>query len=373
MPGALDIEPDAQTFHVVRGVEIVDNRFRECGGSNGSISVVLPDVAYSTQPSGFLISGNDSSSASVDNGIFFNHVGDATSSRNHALRIIHNRVAKSKRGIWINGVRGALIAHNDIDETSSIPSIGDTYRCQDVRLIENRWNKLSTTVAGTGLKIQNIDYLDIIRNTFIDCGLSNGGGGYAIDFDTGYSSYVSMLGNRFLNPGSKTSAAVVKEAGHTFDAATNREADNDLVGCTGWAFSAAQSDLVEQSWTPTVSGAGTAGAGTYTTQFGRYRRHGKWVMGYCRIVLSNHTGSGTAVVALPVTPATAGKSGNPQVLSVVDAANITNGEKALHAQLNADVSGAVLTYNTSGGAASNVQISAITTATIAFSFAYLAA
>ena len=56
------------------------------------------------------------------------------------------------------------------------------------------------------------------------------------------------------------------------------------------------------SFTPTVSGTTVAGAGTYTTQAGRYTRIGNLIHITCNIVWTAHTGTGNLILtALPFT------------------------------------------------------------------------
>lgn len=56
------------------------------------------------------------------------------------------------------------------------------------------------------------------------------------------------------------------------------------------------------SWTPTISGTTVAGAGTYTTQFGRYTQIGKMIFITAEIVWTAHTGTGNMLLTnLPFT------------------------------------------------------------------------
>ena len=55
----------------------------------------------------------------------------------------------------------------------------------------------------------------------------------------------------------------------------------------------------QSEWTPTISGAGTAGVGTYTTHSGIYYRQGLLTDIWFYIVLSAHTGAGDMMIDLP--------------------------------------------------------------------------
>jgi len=66
------------------------------------------------------------------------------------------------------------------------------------------------------------------------------------------------------------------------------------------AFASEYNDIVETSYTPVVTGSSSAGAGTYTVQYGRWHRIGKRVFFRIKVsVNSGHTGSGMIQVGLP--------------------------------------------------------------------------
>jgi hypothetical protein len=56
------------------------------------------------------------------------------------------------------------------------------------------------------------------------------------------------------------------------------------------------------TWTPVIAGATVAGAGTYTTQVGRYSQVGKTIYVTCEVVWTAHTGTGNMLLTgLPQT------------------------------------------------------------------------
>lgn len=74
----------------------------------------------------------------------------------------------------------------------------------------------------------------------------------------------------------------------------------------------------EGTWTPVISGTTTAGAGTYTTQYGAYTRTGNRVTINASIVISAHTGTGNMIITgLPFT------SGVTQQMIHIGAASLT--------------------------------------------------
>ena len=58
------------------------------------------------------------------------------------------------------------------------------------------------------------------------------------------------------------------------------------------------------NYTPVISGGTVVGAGTYTTQKGRWSQIGNIVYFAAQITISAHTGSGTARISLPTTAGT---------------------------------------------------------------------
>lgn len=71
----------------------------------------------------------------------------------------------------------------------------------------------------------------------------------------------------------------------------------------------------EGTFTPVVSGTTVAGAGTYTTQLGKYTRIGNTVFFQIAITITAHTGTGN--IAITGLPFAAANDGNAAALAVV--------------------------------------------------------
>lgn len=81
---------------------------------------------------------------------------------------------------------------------------------------------------------------------------------------------------------------------------TNKTLVAPVIGATGDAITIFEED----TFTPTVVGTSVAGAGTYSTQEGKYTRLGNRIFFNIRINMSAHTGSGNMTIAgLPVAAA----------------------------------------------------------------------
>jgi hypothetical protein len=199
MPGAIDIEPDSNIYHIVQNISIRNNRIFDCRGGVGAITVFLPIQTFTTPPNGFVIEGNyiDTPNAPSDNtyGIFFEFgnpfatptpvppITDATP--NLGVRILNNYVKFPNigpgRGLVVWNINDAIIADNEF-VGGSVSLIGypntDVY---DLSLLNNSFK----SVNGTGdyaVAIYNVNRMKIEGNTFKDCGAVSGAARGAIEF-----------------------------------------------------------------------------------------------------------------------------------------------------------------------------------------------
>jgi hypothetical protein len=302
MPGAIDIEPDANVFHVVRSVRIKDNYFMDIGGNVAVIGVYFPGVSYSTPPRDIVIEDNFIIAASA-NGISFNYGiggGITDSSEDHCVEIHGNTVIAANRGFSVFNLKTGSVKDNQFLScpADSLVSYNAGENVLNLIVKDNLFYKNGST-SGSGLSLFKCSRVSITGNEFNDCGTGVPGSANAIDFNTGTSSYISIKDNRFVSPTAKTLIALQKEAGHTFTSSTNQFRGNVLSGLTN-SFSAEDSDTTDVSYTPEVAGATSAGTGTYTTQFGSYTREGKRVTFKAKVAVSaGHTGTGDILVTLP--------------------------------------------------------------------------
>jgi hypothetical protein len=58
MPGAIDVEPNANAYHVVSNIEITSNTFENITGSAGVVNFVLTAATFTNQPESFIVSNN---------------------------------------------------------------------------------------------------------------------------------------------------------------------------------------------------------------------------------------------------------------------------------------------------------------------------
>ena len=215
----------------------------------------------------------------------------------------------------------------DYKQSVLIGFTGATNAVRDVLIRNERFVRCGS-VGGIAVSVFQADYLTIEHVGFIDCG-TGAAGSYALDFNTGASSYVTIDGMQVLSPTGKTLQAIVKESGHTFTPATNKFYRGELGGLSN-TFTAEDSDMLEQSFLPLVTGSSTAGTGTYTMQYGVYKRIGKTVFFRIKLaVAAGHNGTGMIQVSLPLGAAPAGGNQERAIALAVDGVATTGGHIGL--------------------------------------------
>lgn len=233
MPGAIDIEPNGHSFHVVRNVTIRNNTF---SGIRGNVVIsILFNSRLRVTPTGFLVEGN--TVAGKNGGILFRTgVGATPGSNPHDLVIANNVVTTLGRSLVISGAKEFNVHGNVFADAVSTSLIGLTAgadKCMNGVIADNEFRN----IRNIGLAVFSVDRLEISRNRFIDIG-TGAPRSYAINFDAGISSHIRLLDNVFTAPTGKTAYAIHKEASHTFTPATNTARNNQLIGVSGNAFQA---------------------------------------------------------------------------------------------------------------------------------------
>lgn len=234
MPGAIDVEPNGNSFHVVKNITIRNNELSAIGGNVAAISLLFNSL-LSVTPTIFRIEGN--SIAGTNGGILFNAgVRPTATSIPSNLVIANNVVTTSGRSLVISGAKEFKVYGNAFSDANLASLIGykkETDGCVNGVVSDNVFRN----IKNVGLAIFSVENLEISRNSFIDIG--NGAiGSYAIDFNAGTSSYIHLWDNIISSPSGKTAYAIQKETGHTFTPATNSARNNRLIGVSGNAFQA---------------------------------------------------------------------------------------------------------------------------------------
>ena len=134
MPGCIDIEPDANVFHVARNIRILNNFFENCLGNVGYIGLILSAATFTNQPKNFVIANNVFQGSST--GIAFSNT--ATSYPEPFKISIANNSGSVGRFVnfseWVNGVA----------------ITGNTIECADPSLLGDNATDLCTNISITG-------------------------------------------------------------------------------------------------------------------------------------------------------------------------------------------------------------------------------
>lgn len=245
MPGAIDIEPDVNTYHVIKDIKIVNNKFYNIGGNVAAIGVHLPGVTYSTPPNGFVIQNNFVDTFSA-NGFAFTYIltgGISEATYNFGIFVSNNVFKSGASPFTLYGAKDAIIYSNQfLNFTGSAlvgyTSVDDT--CLNVSLIDNLFYYCGSSGAGIGIAVGTCKRLTIKGNEFNDCGTGVAASANAIDFNvTSTTSSISIIENNFISPNGKTLVAIQKESTHTFTPQTNIYSNNRLNGLSNffdWRF-----------------------------------------------------------------------------------------------------------------------------------------
>ena len=212
MPGAIDIEPDENRFHVIRDIRIARNRFTGVGGFVGAVCLILPIPDFTVAPRGFTIVGNRIDGRFRTQGIVAKGFVDAASQPPLDLIVAGNEIVDTVLGFELDGVRGVRFERNLIRNTLTEPVVSMPRRgCSaDVRIAGNRFERLAMH-TGRGLALHPTTRLTVSGNTFDDCGWLHANGGSAISLDEYPRPDFDLDGNSFLARGFRRAAVHLKD------------------------------------------------------------------------------------------------------------------------------------------------------------------
>jgi hypothetical protein len=237
MPGAIDIEPDVNVYHIIRDISIRNNRIINCGGNVGNISVYLPRVNYTVMPTGFNFENNYIENASASNyGIYFTYGNDASPALTESISDFGIRISKNivkfgstGRGFGIGNGNDIVFDSNDfIGGTTSLLGYPNM-NFLDVIFKNNLFADVQSGIDPFAISVFTGSRLKFEGNIFKDCGPSSGSIGGSLEFNTGTTSYVDVIGNIFASPTGAFTKQAIRNAGHTFTSATNLISDNKFI------------------------------------------------------------------------------------------------------------------------------------------------
>jgi len=230
MPGAIDFEPEASAYAVIRNISVTDCRFDNVGGGVAAISLFVP--AAVPLPRNITIAGNifrDYSGAGNAVSLNVNRALSA-SAPGMGVTISGNR-GFNGRGIYgfvsAKGVRAFDNEWRDYDGGVLIGYVEPGNVARDVA-IQDRFVRCARSGGGV-IRIHNVSGAVLDGSQFTDCG-SASAPSFAILFAQGASERVSLRGVRVAGLRGREARAVMGEPGHRLDPASNVERGNDFGG-----------------------------------------------------------------------------------------------------------------------------------------------
>jgi Pectate lyase superfamily protein len=223
MPGAIDLEPNLEPFHVVRNVRITNNRFSDIGGGVGVVSLVVP-ARMATPSQAIVVSHNEIHGARCAAFCLLQRGVVDKASRPRGLEISRNTVlAGADRPFHIEGVNRTMIEGNRFvacHRSALVGYLPPALSVTELTMIGNRFEQCGWQDTA-GLRVHDLLGGRLERNEWIDCG--NGGpGAAAIELGSGQSASLDFHANTFSTPLGLTRYAIRRARAHTSVGAPGR-------------------------------------------------------------------------------------------------------------------------------------------------------
>lgn len=228
MPGAVDLEPNANAFSVIRNVTIRNNVFTNIGGNNGAVALYVP-AAVKQEPQLIEISGNRFSNVSANAVLLYRQKAPTADSDFNQILISDNEVRGCSRPFSFYGVKGVTVSDNRFYDCNGAALLAYTGPLTPVREISLENNEFinSARADSVCLFLFTADAVDIRGNLFQDCA-RGGAASHALALNVGRSSGLRITGNRFAAPQRRLSHAIQVDARHQLDVDSNVFGNNQV-------------------------------------------------------------------------------------------------------------------------------------------------
>lgn len=232
-PGPIDIEPDANAWHVVKGIKVLFNEIWDCGGNVGQIAMVI--LAVVTAPTRILIAHNNISAIDLTSSpAAIAYTGLRAPSATAAftdLRIEGNRLANGGTPISFGGLRGASVVGNHLESFTGSVVLGfsdpATEFGRDISFDDNTLVQVGT--SGCAVLVSSSATISIRRNHFDRCGIDTAAGGLILLHAGEESDGIAIENNSAIFRASQTKA-VLLGAAHTQAPSKNSYRGNRFAG-----------------------------------------------------------------------------------------------------------------------------------------------
>jgi len=245
MPGAIDIEPDNNVFHIAKNIKVIGNSFYNIGGNVAIVSLVFNLATFTVQPELFVVAGNtfDDSTALCAVGFFNN----AIYARPFNLSIIGNtsRIALFQGYTYL---RGLSIIGNTMYKADCYFGYNSTDICNNMVF---SGNVIYGNASGSGMVIRGADGVVINNNTFnyiVDYAIQIGHATDAVVTNCNISNniFLNITGTGYAvltNGGVSGASCVYKNniggAAHNFPAWLNDDCGVVINGTSAVSFNSA--------------------------------------------------------------------------------------------------------------------------------------
>lgn len=301
MPGAIDIEPDANVYARVRNVTMENLYIEDCRG--GVLVQVLTNL---TNPLS-RVSVRDFKMLNVDAPLtVFSSYDVAQINKSDPAQNVAFEQGSAKGGVTpisLTGQRGFKMRDVSFENFTGSALIGsgtfDRVLSVGVSIRDTEWLRCGST-SGSAVKVDGITEFDYVGNRHIDCG-DNTVTGSGVELAPSFPAAVQVSAFRLneFDKSALTNMQAVKKTGGGSVAFDLLDVSCNKLNGQASVFL----DDRDTAYTPSIIGSTGAGTATYTVRLGRYVRRGKTVSVSINLTWSGHTGTGGINVSLPIAAA----------------------------------------------------------------------
>ncbi len=237
MPGAIDVEPDGNPWHIVREITVRSCVFDRNGGMYADLGVSI-DASVTNFASRFTFTGNSFSSNRAA-AFFFRSRQNELATHSNELVFSSNHISHAGgRPFVVGGANGVVLSGNVIFDATNQPILG-------LEAIPNRVYNATLSgnvfkeVQNDGLTIYAVSGLTLEGNIWQDCGDIFGTNGVGIRFRDARSTNVTLVNNQFFSVLGRTAYAIKVHRGYGFTVSSNWETGTVTCGVAGNDFQAA--------------------------------------------------------------------------------------------------------------------------------------
>jgi hypothetical protein len=358
MPGAIDIEPNSNAYHIVKNITVRKVKIDNC---RGGLMMTIPNN-LTTPISNILWEDFSITNTTQALGIGNSFSTTALSITDASQKItIQNGVVKNGGSpISVTGVTGLKVKGVSFQDCTATGLVGSGSNARllswDVEFDDNTFIRCGS-VGVSAISFDGINGLVYTNNRHIDCG-DNSVNGAALDFIPAYAGAVvvsKFAGNSFQKSALANMIATKETGAGSVTNIYESVFSNSYNGLTSY-FPADSG-----TFTPIIVGGTTAGTGTYTFQSGNWRRDGDMCFVEAVLIQTAHTGTGTISLNFNDLPFTCkSSSGNnlwPLALST-DTLAIGAGKVASIGVLPNTKNALLIAQDQAGGAAAALTLAA---------------